>query len=150
MSDILHSSSNLYQSSSARTKYKSRGIPCPWRSLTSLRSRRLGRCLEVWWVLASKQTSFGVRSSRIHFSPKKKRASPSRAPVLSFAHYFQAPATQATRSPTACAASSNSYALLGTDCLKNSPLDTPVLVIHTGSAGNISNQMKPLAAIQLF
>ena len=27
--------------------------------------------------------------------------------------------------------------------LKNSPLDTPVPVMHTGSAGNISNQMKP-------
>ena len=49
------------------------------------------------------------------------------------------------RSPTvtSLAPPSNSYAPLGTDRLKNSPLDAPVPVTYTGSAGNISNQMKP-------
>ena len=49
------------------------------------------------------------------------------------------------RSPTvtSLAPPSNSYAPLGTDRLKNSPLDALVPVTYTGSAGNINNQMKP-------
>ena len=45
-----------------------------WAKITSLRSRRLEK-----------------KRAR----EKETRESPSRAPVLSFAHYFQAPATQA-------------------------------------------------------
>ena len=52
-----------------------------WRTISSLRSRRLG-------VVGTRKNGRARRG----LTP---RVSPSRAPVLSFAHFFQAPATQA-------------------------------------------------------
>ena len=51
----------------------------PFLFLSSLRSRRLE-----------------VKKKRAFREGDTPRVSPSRAPVLSFAHYFQAPATQAS------------------------------------------------------
>ena len=54
--------------------------------LPSLRSRRLE-------AVGTKKNKTGAREG------DTRRVSPSRAPVLSFTHYFQAPATQANPSP---------------------------------------------------
>ena len=60
----------------------------------------LVKCIRLdYWVNNLTRVVYGyfsLRSRRLEVvGTKKQRASPSRAPVLSFARYFQAPATQA-------------------------------------------------------
>ena len=62
--------------------------------------RRILACVAGAWTTGHKKKRAREKETREgKGSSLTPRGSPSRAPVLSFAHYFQAPATQASRIP---------------------------------------------------